>query len=74
MFTSLNMFLNFRNAHNNEQIYSLMGPMACGIIMISESVTLLSSRVIYGIIVINKSIICIAHHERFFFLHRQSVA
>ena len=35
--------------------------MTCGIIMISESVTLLSSRVIYGIIVINKSIICIIH-------------
>ena len=74
MLTSLDMFLNFRNAHNNEEIYSLTGPMACGIIVISKSVTLLSSRVIYGIIVINKSIICFAHHERFSSLHRQSVA
>ena len=28
MLTSLNIFLNFRNAHNNKEIYSLTGPMA----------------------------------------------
>ena len=59
MHTSLNIFLNSKNAHNNKETYSLTGPMACGIITISDSVTLLSSRVIYGIIGINKSIICI---------------
>ena len=51
----------FRNIHNNKEIYSLTGPMACGIIAISESVMLLSSRVIYGMLVINKSIIHITH-------------
>ena len=61
MLTSLNIFLTFRNAHNNKEICSLTGPMACGIIVISKSVTLLSSRVIYGIIVINKSMINITH-------------
>ena len=73
MLTSLYICFNFRNAHNNEEIYSLTGPIACGKILIRKSVTLLSSGVIYGIMVINKSIICIAHHERFLFLHRQSV-
>ena len=39
--------------------------MACGIVAISKSTTLLSSRVIYGMIVINKSIIHITHMWEF---------
>ena len=74
MLTSLNIFLTFMNTHNNKEIDSLTEPMACGKITITDSVTLLSSRVIYGMIVINKSVIHIAHYEEFSFLHRQSVA